>query len=133
MINSIIMSLNVGLFVLFGNFLWAQRKKMMGLEERMESLAKSVEQIAKDHPVLIHADLLFSKQLKELNSQLVSMDSQIQALENKRDNDGGYQHAMKILEMGGNREEIVDSCHLSHAEAEFLMNLQAYRAAMKTV
>ncbi len=133
MINSVIVSLNVGLFVLYANFLWAQRKKMIGLEERMESLAKSVEQIAKDHPVLIHADLLFSKQLKELNSQLASMDGQIQALENKRDNDGGYQHAMKILEMGGNREEIVDSCHLSPAEAEFLMNLQAYRAAMKTV
>ncbi|WP_196398938.1 DUF2802 domain-containing protein [Legionella saoudiensis] len=131
--NSVIVSLNVGLFVLYANFLWAQRKKMIGLEERMESLAKSVEQIAKDHPVLIHADLLFSKQLKELNSQLASMDGQIQALENKRDNDGGYQHAMKILEMGGNREEIVDSCHLSPAEAEFLMNLQAYRAAMKTV
>lgn len=127
------MSFNVGVFVLIGHFLWAQRKKMIAYEDKLESLGKSVEQIAKDHPVLIHADLLFSKQLKELNTQLTSMDSQIQALENKRENDGGYQHAMKILEMGGSREEIVDSCHLSPAEAEFLMNLQAYRAAMKTI
>jgi hypothetical protein len=133
MINSIIISINVACFVLIGHFLWTQRKQMIHLEQRFESLAKSVEQIAKDHPVLIHADLLFSKQLKEINTQLVSMDTQLQGLENKRDNDGGYQHAMKILEMGGNREEIVDSCHLSPAEAEFLMNLQAYRAAMKTL
>lgn len=132
MITSIILSLNVGIFVLIGNFLWNQYKKLEALQVKLESLEKSVEQIAKDHPVLIHADLLFSKQLKEVNTQLVSMDNQLQGLENKRDNDGGYQHAMKILEMGGNRDEIVDSCHLSPAEAEFLMNLQAYRAAMKT-
>jgi hypothetical protein len=53
-------------------------------------------------------------------------------LENKRDNDGGYRHALRILEMGGNRDEIVESCHLSLAEADLLMNLQAYRTAMKT-
>lgn len=133
MINSIIISLNVVVFVLIGNFLWTQHKKMREFQNKLDSLTKSVEQIAKDHPVLIHADLLFSKQLKELNAQLVSMDNQLQGLENKRDNDGGYQHAMKILEMGGNREEIVESCHLSPAEAEFLMNLQSYRAAMKTI
>lgn len=133
MINSIILSLNVAIFMFIGNFLWMQRKKIIELQDRIEDVVKSTEQIAKDHPVLIHADLLFSKQLKEVNAQLVSMDGQIQALENKRDNDGGYQHAMKILEMGGNREEIVESCHLSPAEAEFLMNLQAYRAAMKTI
>lgn len=51
--------------------------------------------------MLIHADLLFSKQLKEINTQLISMDNQIQDLENKRDNDGGYRHALRILEMGG--------------------------------
>lgn len=133
MINSIIISLNVVVFVLIGNFLWTQHKKMREFQNKLDGLTKSVEQIAKDHPVLIHADLLFSKQLKELNAQLVSMDNQLQGLENKRDNDGGYQHAMKILEMGGNREEIVESCHLSPAEAEFLMNLQSYRAAMKTI
>jgi hypothetical protein len=60
------------------------------------------------------------------------MDNQLQDLENKRDNDGGYQHALRILEMGGDRDEIVTSCHLSNAEAELLMNLQAYRSALKT-
>lgn len=133
MITSIVLSFNVVLFVLVGNFLWSLHKKIQGLTERLESLTKSTEQIAKDHPVLVHADILFSKQLKEINTQMVSIENQVQALENKRDNDGGYQHAMKILEMGGNREEIVDSCHLSPAEAEFLMNLQAYRSAMKTI
>jgi septal ring factor EnvC (AmiA/AmiB activator) len=133
MINSIIVSLNVAVFVLIANYLWTLRKRVIGLEQRFDSLVSSVEQHTKDYSHLVHADLLFSKQLKEINDQLVSMDNQIQSLENKRDNDGGYQHAMKILEMGGNREEIVDSCHLSPAEAEFLMNLQAYRSAMKTL
>ena len=102
------------------------------MQEKLHALEQLAAQIVKDHPVLIHADLLFSKQLKEINAQLVSMDTQIQNLENKRENDGGYRHALRILEMGGDRDEIIASCHLSPAEADLLMNLQAYRTAMKT-
>ena len=74
----------------------------------------------------------FARELQDINQQLISMDNHLQDLENKRDNDGGYQHALRILEMGGNKEEIVNSCHLSNAEADLLMNLQAYRSAMKS-
>ena len=121
------------IFLLIGNFLLNQRKQIHALEEQYLSLKQVTEQVAKDHPVLINADLLFAKQLREINSQLISVDNQLQGLENKRDNDGGYQHALRILEMGGNKEEIIDSCHLSYAEAEFLMNLQAYRSAMQAI
>lgn len=130
MIN-IILSLNVIIFLFIGNYLLNQRKHIVALEAQSLNLEKTVSQIVKDYPVLIHADLLFSRQLRELNSQFVSMDNQLQALENKRDNDGGYQHALRILEMGGDRDEIMASCHLSQAEAELLMNLQAYRSAIK--
>lgn len=130
MIN-VILSVHVIIFLFIGNFLLNQRKQILLLQEKSVSLEKLVEQITRDHPVLINADLLFAKQLKEINSQLISMDNQLQNLENKRDNDGGYQHALRILEMGGNQEEIINSCHLSNAEAELLMNLQAYRTAMK--
>jgi hypothetical protein len=130
MIN-IILSVNVLIFLFIGNFILNQRKRIIFLEEQCVSLEKSIEHVAKDHPILVSADLLFAKQLREINKQLVSMDNQLQDLENKRDNDGGYQHALHILEMGGNREEIIDSCHLSSAEAELLMNLQAYRSAIK--
>lgn len=129
----IILSLNVIIFLFIGNFLLNQHKQIICLQQKIEALEKLTHQITKDHPVLINADLLFAKQLREINSQLISMDNQLQDLENIRDNDGGYQHALRILEMGGNREEIVTSCHLSNAEAELLMNLQAYRSAMKAV
>ncbi|KTC79259.1 DUF2802 domain-containing protein [Legionella cherrii] len=124
-LNAVILSLGV-------NYLLNQRKKLIAFQEKLDTQQKSIDEITKDHPMLIHADLLFSKQLKEINTQLISMDNQIQDLENKRDNDGGYRHALRILEMGGNRDEIVESCHLSPAEADLLMNLQAYRTAMKT-
>ncbi|MCW8410309.1 DUF2802 domain-containing protein [Legionella sp. PATHC035] len=124
-LNAVILSLGV-------NYLLNQRKKLIAFQEQLDTQQKSIDEITKDHPMLIHADLLFSKQLKEINTQLISMDNQIQDLENKRDNDGGYRHALRILEMGGNRDEIVESCHLSPAEADLLMNLQAYRTAMKT-
>jgi hypothetical protein len=130
MIN-IILCINILVFLFIGNFLLNQRKQILRLEEQCTIMGKSIEHIIKDHPVLISADLKFSKHLREINSQLVSMDTQLQNLENIRDNDGGYQHALHILEMGGNKEEIIDSCHLSSAEAELLMNLQAYRSAIK--
>lgn len=131
MIN-IILSFNLIIFLFIGNFLLNQRKKISAQQEKLDSLEQLTNQIVKDHPVLINADLLFAKQLREINKQLISMDNQLQDLENKRDNDGGYQHALRILEMGGDRDEIVASCHLSNAEAELLMNLQAYRSALKT-
>ncbi|HHF7366613.1 TPA: DUF2802 domain-containing protein [Legionella bozemanae] len=127
-----LLSVNVVIFLFIVNYLLNQRKKLISFREELNTQQKLIDQITKDHPVLIHADLLFSKQLKEINNQLISMDNQIQDLENKRDNDGGYRHALRILEMGGNRDEIVESCHLSLAEADLLMNLQAYRTAMKT-
>jgi septal ring factor EnvC (AmiA/AmiB activator) len=130
MIN-IILCVNIIIFLFIGNFLFNQRKQLLHWQEHSCTLGKSIEQLIKDHPMLINADLRFAKQLREINSQLVSMDNQLQDLENKRDNDGGYQHALRILEMGGNKDEIVESCHLSNAEAELLMNLQAYRSAMK--
>ena len=131
MIN-IILGFNIVIFLFIGNFLLNQRKQISVQQEKLDSLEQLTAQILKDHPVLINADLLFAKQLREINKQLISMDNQLQDLENKRDNDGGYQHALRILEMGGDRDEIVASCHLSNAEAELLMNLQAYRSALKT-
>ncbi|WP_298626999.1 DUF2802 domain-containing protein [uncultured Legionella sp.] len=131
MIN-ILLSINVIIFLFIVNFILNQRKQIVSFQNKIDSLEQSIIQITRDHPVLINADLVFSKQLKEINNQLISMDNQLQNLENIRDNDGGYQHAIRILEMGGNREEIVNSCHLSNAEAELIMNLQAYRAAIKT-
>lgn len=130
---TIIFCVNIIIFLFIGNFLINQRKQINRLGEQFKALEKAIENIVKDHPVLINADLKFSKQLREINSQLVSMDNQLQNLENIRDNDGGYQHAFRILEMGGNKEEIIESCHLSSAEAELLMNLQAYRSAIKTM
>nr|WP_045107537.1 DUF2802 domain-containing protein [Legionella hackeliae] len=108
------------------------QKMTEGLKENIRGIRQELKQLQRSHMVLVNADLGFSKQIAEINRQLVSMDNQLQALENKRDNDGGYQHALRILEMGGDKEEIMNSCHLSNAEAELLMNLHAYRAVIKT-
>lgn len=126
---SLLMTISMLLVVYF---MLKQGKQLTRLQEKLIELDNSQKRIAKDHPVLINADLLFAKQLREINAQLISMDNQLQCLENKRDNDGGYQHALKILEMGGDKDEIIHSCHLSMAEADLLINLNAYRSAMKT-
>lgn len=131
MIQAILMVLTATVLLFMGNSLLRLRKQIQGLNSSLEILNRTVNDLTKEHPVLINADLFFSRQLRDINGQLVSMDNQLQGLENKRDNDGGYQHALRILEMGGDREEIISSCHLSSAEADLLMNLQAYRQAIK--
>lgn len=108
------------------------QKMTANLREQIQSITQELKQMKRNHSVLVNADLGFAKQVAEIHRQLVSMDKQLQSLENKRDNDGGYQHALRILEMGGDKEEIISSCHLSNAEAELLMNLNAYRTVIKS-
>lgn len=112
-------------------FLSYHQIKIRQLQGQLSAIKKDCQEILRDHPTLVSADLYFSRQLKEINKQLISMEQEIQNQGNIRENDGGYQHALHILEMGGTRDEIVDSCHLSSAEAELLMNLHAYRSAIK--
>ncbi|KTD47228.1 hypothetical protein Lrub_2150 [Legionella rubrilucens] len=112
--------------------IYHQRQQLLDVEKRLKTLSQAMDQHQLEQAAVVNADLVFAKKLAEINSQLVSMDNQLQSLETKRDNDGGYQHALKILEMGGNKDEIISSCHLSNAEAELLMNLHAYRAVIKT-
>lgn len=117
--------------VLFLGLMLHYRKHFADLRQQLAALSNEVKQYQHHHSLLVNADLVFAKQLTEINRQFVSMDNQLQALENKRDNDGSYQHALRILEMGGDKEEIIGSCHLSNAEAELLMNLNAYRTVIK--
>ncbi|KTD16495.1 DUF2802 domain-containing protein [Legionella jordanis] len=102
------------------------------VSQQLNEVLGELRQLQRNHNLLMNADLSFAKQLAEANRQILSLDKQVQSLENKRENDGAYQHALRILEMGGDKEEIISSCHLSNAEAELLMNLHAYRAVIKT-
>lgn len=129
-----IISLSVGVIcalLLLKAFL-GYRRSMLGVTERLKKILAELEEHQFKLNSLVNADLIFAKQLTEINRQFISMESQLQTLENKRLNDGAYQHALRILEMGGNKEEIIRSCHLSNAEADFLLNLNAYRMVIKS-
>ena len=126
----IIASLVCASIILFTSMCWRLKKQVRALNKKVESNQETLRQFEQEKQTLLNADLRFNQQLKDIHQQILSLDKQIQANNNIRDNDGGYQHALKILSMGGTKEEIVASCHLSNAEAELLMNLDAYRTAM---
>lgn len=130
MIIALITALTMSIF--FFNMFRRYQKLVEGLKKQVQDVMKELKQLQRSHTVLVNADLGFAKQAAEITRQLVSMDNQLQSLENIRDNDGGYQHALRILEMGGGKEEIINSCHLSNAEAELLMNLNAYRTVIRS-
>lgn len=103
----------------------SQKKVIRQLQEQNAQLAT----VFKDLRALFSADIVFGKSMTELNSQIVALDNKIEQLENSRNNDGTYPHALKILDMGGSKQEIMDNCKLTNAEAELLLNLHAYRTA----
>ena len=118
------------MFLFLSIFIWRLNHQLNAFSKRIEATQETQRQFELEKQTLLNADLRFNEQLKEIHEQILSLDKQIQANNNIRDNDGGYQHALKILSMGGTKEEIMSSCHLSNAEAELLMNLDAYRTAM---
>lgn len=119
------------LLILIGSIVFRRfSQQIKHLNTRIEANTETLRQLDFEKQTLLNADLRFNQQLKEIHQQILSLDKQIQSNGNIRDNDGGYQHALKILSMGGTKEEIMESCHLSNAEAELIMNLDAYRAAM---
>ncbi|VEG90658.1 DUF2802 domain-containing protein [Legionella spiritensis] len=128
----IAVSMGVLITVVLSYRIYKLHKKLTNAMQKIAELDKLLGQHQLEQSAVVNADLVFARQLADINRQLISMDNQLQSLETKRHNDGGYQHALRILEMGGNKEEIVDSCHLSNAEAELLVNLHAYRSAIKT-
>lgn len=110
---------------------WRLLQQLAQQDVALQKLQQQLLQHAREQNILVNADLSFSKQMSELNRHLISLESELQGMVTKRDNDGGYQHALRILAMGGDKSEIMENCHLSNAEAELLMNLNAYRAAIK--
>lgn len=117
--------------VVFAYGYWRLLQRLAKQDTALQKLQQQCAQHAKEQNILVNADLSFSKQMSELNRHLISLENELQGVATKRDNDGGYQHALRILAMGGDKTEIMENCHLSNAEAELLMNLNAYRAAIK--
>lgn len=128
----ILLSLQVFSVLVLLHIFFYQNRRIKALEIGIKQVEKKGEELVLAQSAMVKADLFFAKELKSVTEEMVSMDKQIQSLENTRHNDGSYQHALRILEMGGDKGEIVKSCHLSTAEAELLMNLNAYRAAIKS-
>lgn len=104
-----------------------QRNRL--LQTRLEKATKKIDNFEREIKALLRADIVFGKSVTNLKNQLCALDDRQAQLENRRGNDGGYQHALKLLEMGSSVESIIQDCNLTHAEAELLANLQAYQCA----
>lgn len=98
-----------------------RQKELMTLQQ------KQLDVLMQDQKALLAADILFSDKLKGFLGQLKQLDNRLECLEQTREKDGGYQYALKLLQSGSSKEEIIGACHLSHAEAELLSNLNAYK------
>ncbi len=102
-------------------------KEFKALQDKHQHAERSIRILENEIKALLSADIAFGEGITSLKNQLFALSNRQSALETKRDNDGSYEHALKILQMGGTIEEVKQSCHLSPAEAELLMNLHAYR------
>lgn len=123
--------LNTVLIVVLLGFFIRQVLKEGKIKKQLKQNMEDCGRILEEYPSLLMADLQFTKKLKQMDQLILNLEQKILTMENKRENDGGYQHALKILEMGGSKQEIMQSCHLTSAEADLLINLHGYRTAIK--
>ncbi|MCC5792955.1 MAG: DUF2802 domain-containing protein [Legionellaceae bacterium] len=130
----IFMSIGTALIMVLWMVVVHMRSQMRQLQKQVQKDVKAVHEqlkmLQQENAALVSADLSFGRQIHEFCQQLISIEHQLQSLENSRGNDGAHQHALRILAMGGDKEEIIKNCHLSNAEAELIMNLHAYRVAL---
>lgn len=104
-------------------------KKLKSVEKELEGLTSKNNSFEKELRALLRADIIFGQSLNQLKKHLLALDDKQTMFESRRSNDGGYQHALKLLELGSSIEQIIQDCNLTHAEAELLANLQAYQMA----
>lgn len=104
-----------------------QYKKYQLIEKHIEELRSKNKAMERELRALLRADIIFGQSVSHLKKQLLALDDKQTMFESRRSNDGGYQHALKLLEMGSSIEQIIQDCNLTHAEADLLANLQAYQ------
>lgn len=111
--------------------LWQQSTANALLRKKVDDVRADCSPLLLTFPALLKADVTFDERMMNYEKQLLNFEQKLQALSNVRLNDSNYQHAFKILALGGEPEEIAKSCHLSKAEANLLANLHAYRSALE--
>lgn len=128
------MMLGSALFLFFVSVVFAVvaaylYKKLKIIEKQMQIVVSKNESIEREIRALLRADIIFGQSLSQLKKHLLALDDKQTMFESRRSNDGCYQHALKLLEMGTPVEQVIQDCNLTHAEAELLANLQAYQMA----
>lgn len=118
------------LVIVLAIFVRFQGQRLSLLEQQLEQHAKRLVIVEQEMKALLGADITFGRSLANLKDQLNAIDDRQSRVENRRSNDGGYQHALKLLSMGSSVEEVMQTCNLTHAEAELLANLQAYKSSI---
>ena len=116
-------------FVSIGLYAY-QNKKNRCLEKEINAILSKYKTMESEMKALLRADIIFGQCVSKLKKQLCALDDKQTLFESRRSNDGGYQHALKLLEMGGSIEEVIRDCNLTPAEAELLANLQAYQMSV---
>lgn len=115
--------------IILSVFIVYQYQKFKALNLKLAYLAKKNSSFEQEIKALLNADIVFGRSVSSLKDQLNSLDDRQARVENRRNNDGGYQHALKLLSLGSSIDEIIKDCNISPAEAELLANLQAYQMA----
>jgi Protein of unknown function (DUF2802) len=96
---------------------------------RYKTLQAEYVALKKHVGMLQHADLVINKQLKAMNGTITNLDDQQSNILNMSD-ESAYQQAIKMVEMGAGLGDITESCHLTRAEAELLLNLHQYKKSI---
>ena len=102
--------------------------------KKIQAMEKKIYQLQKVIKSLQTADIRFSRKVDELQQEaeqmsVSSMDPSDLGQEISKNET--YRYALKLLQMGMNLEDVMETCKIGHAEADLLQNLEGYQKISK--
>lgn len=97
--------------------------------KKIQALEKKIHQLQKLIRGLQTADMRFSRKVDELQQETEQLSSStLESTESPdlKHNDK-YRYALKLLQMGMDLDEVMETCEIGHAEAELIQNLDGYQ------
>lgn len=110
------------LFIVFGTVVILCRN-YFNLKKQITKLEQDGNKLRKDLRIVGSSAVSVGQRLNKLEDYMQRLSSRQDIAELKQGNTASYSHATKIVEIGGNIEDIMEGCGLTRAEAELITML----------
>ncbi len=120
----LVSSLSLGLIGTFFMVLYL-KKEIFHLKKFNTKLFSRLSGLMQDVQSLGNVTVDIGEQVNHISRQIHHLDSRQDEIDLRDQTEKPIQQAIALVERGADIEEIIQNCHLSHAEAELLLRIHS--------